>query len=146
MFVLEAISAIHFSEGHLRIEFGDGHVDMYRIKDGQLEFFTCRSQSPAWCPLTPEEILQHMVLHTPIAAWLRVRLRLMAAGVIRPSQPFEEMRGAIMVMDPVCGMEIEEIDVPESLQAECEGKVYYFCSFECKFEFEQNCRRFAHAA
>ena len=146
MLVLEAISAIHFGEGQLRIDFSDGEVDLYRIKDGQLEFFTGRSPSPAWYALTPEEIMQHMVLHTPIAAWLRVRLRLIAAGAIRANQSFQDMTGAIMVADPVCGIEIEEIDVPESLRAECEGKVYYFCSFECKFEFEQNRRRFVHAA
>ena len=51
-----------------------------------------------------------------------------------------------MVNDPVCGMEIEEIDVPESLQAEVEGKMYYFCSPECRLEFEQNRRHFVHAA
>jgi YHS domain-containing protein len=90
--------------------------------------------------------LQHIVLHTPIAAWLQVRLRLMAAGAILPSQSFEEMRGAIMVVDPVCGMEVEEINVPESLQAECDGKMYYFCSPECRLEFEQNRRRFVRAA
>ena len=47
-----------------------------------------------------------------------------------------------MVTDPVCGVEIEEFDVPESLQAECEGKMYYFCSPECKLEFDKNPRKF----
>lgn len=51
-----------------------------------------------------------------------------------------------MVTDPVCGTEIEEIDVPESLQSEGNGKTYYFCSPECKSEFEQNRRRFVEAA
>ena len=51
-----------------------------------------------------------------------------------------------MVTDPVCGMEIEQVDVTESLQSEYEGKVYYFCSHECKGEFDQNRQRFAHAA
>jgi YHS domain-containing protein len=124
--------------------FGNGNVDMYGIKDGQLEFFTCRSQSPTWYPLTPEEILQHVVLHTPVAVWLHVRLRLQAVDVIHPSQSLEEMRGVAMVTDPVCG--IEEIDVPESLQSKCEGKIYYFCSHECKSEFDQNRRRSARAA
>ena len=145
MFALDAISAIHFGDGELRIDFGNDDVDMYRIKDGQLEFFTGRSPIPAWYPLTPEEVLQHVVLHTPVAVWLHVRLRLQAASEIR-NQLFEDMRGGIMVNDPVCGVEIEEIDVPESLQAEFEGKMYYFCSPECKLEFEQNRQHFVHAA
>lgn len=33
-----------------------------------------------------------------------------------------------MVRDPVCGMDIDEINVPESPQAEPEGRMYYFCS------------------
>ena len=146
MFVLDAISAIEFGDGELRIDFADGDVDVYRVRDGQLEFFTRRSHNPAWYPLTPEEIMQHLVLHTPIATWLRVRLRLMAIDLIRPSQSLEEMRGVVMVTDAVCGMEIEEIDVPESLQSKCEGKIYYFCSHECKSEFDQNRRRSARAA
>jgi len=53
---------------------------------------------------------------------------------------------AIMVRDPVCGMEIDEINVPESLQAEEQGKMYYFCSPECKLEFEQNRGGFVNVA
>jgi YHS domain-containing protein len=41
-----------------------------------------------------------------------------------------------MITDPVCGTEIEEIDVPESLRSKREGKIYYFCSHECRSEFE----------
>ena len=145
MFALDPLSAIHFGDGELRIDFGNGDVDVYRIKDGQLEFFTGRSPRPAWYPLTPGEIMQHVVLHTPVAVWLHVRLRLQAVSETR-NQLFEDMRGGIMVNDPVCGVEIEEIDVPESLQAEVEGKMYYFCSPECKLEFEQNRRHFVHAA
>jgi len=51
-----------------------------------------------------------------------------------------------MVTDPVCGTEIEEINVPECLRSECGGKVCYFCSLECKSEFEQNQKRFVEAA
>ncbi|HET7441517.1 MAG TPA: YHS domain-containing protein [Terriglobales bacterium] len=145
MYPLDLISAIDFGEGELRIDFGDGDVDMYRIKGGQLEFFTGRSPSPTWYLLTPEEILQHVVLHTPVAVWLHVRLRLQAASEIR-NQLFEDRRGGIMVTDPVCGIEIEEIDVPESLHVKYEGNVYYFCSHECKMQFEQNRRYFVHAA
>jgi YHS domain-containing protein len=51
-----------------------------------------------------------------------------------------------MVRDPVCGMEIDEINVPESLQVEEQGKLYYFCSPECKLEFEQNRGGFVNVA
>lgn len=47
-----------------------------------------------------------------------------------------------MVRDPVCGMDIDEVDVPESLQAEQEGRMYYFCSPECKLEFDKDPRKF----
>jgi YHS domain-containing protein len=43
-----------------------------------------------------------------------------------------------MVRDPVCGMDIDEINVPESLQAEREDSMFYFCSPECKLEFDQD--------
>jgi YHS domain-containing protein len=43
-------------------------------------------------------------------------------------------------------MEIDDIKVPESLQAEDKGQMYYFCSPECKLQFEQNRERFIAAA
>jgi YHS domain-containing protein len=144
MFVLDVISAIEFGDGELRIDFADGAVDRYRVRDGQLEFFTRRSDNPAWYPLSPEEVLQHVVLRTPVATWLYVRLRLKVASEIR--KQFEDLGGRAMVTDPVCGTEIEEIDVPECLRSECGGKIYYFCSLECKSEFEQNRKRFVEAA
>ena len=51
-----------------------------------------------------------------------------------------------MVRDPVCSTEIDEVNVPESLQAEQDGTMYYFCSPECKIEFDKNPRRFIAAA
>ena len=47
-----------------------------------------------------------------------------------------------MVRDPVCGMDIDEINVPESLQAEQANSMYYFCSPECKLEFDQDPEKF----
>jgi len=47
-----------------------------------------------------------------------------------------------MVRDPVCGMDIDEINSPEGLQAEWDGRMYYFCSPECKLEFEKATRKF----
>ncbi len=39
-------------------------------------------------------------------------------------------------------MDIDEINVPESLQAEREDNMYYFCSPECKLEFDQDPAKF----
>lgn len=63
MLVRDAISTIEFGDGELRIDFGDGVVDRYRVRDGQLKFLSYKSQHPTWCPLSPEEILQHVLLH-----------------------------------------------------------------------------------
>ncbi|HEX2031873.1 MAG TPA: YHS domain-containing protein [Actinomycetota bacterium] len=40
------------------------------------------------------------------------------------------------VKDPVCGMTIEEADAVAT--SEFGGKTYYFCSADCKEEFDQN--------
>ncbi|MGC8636093.1 MAG: YHS domain-containing protein [Thermoprotei archaeon] len=39
------------------------------------------------------------------------------------------------VLDPVCGMKVEETTAYRSLYR---GKVYYFCSQNCKKEFDAN--------
>ncbi|MDP7976102.1 MAG: YHS domain-containing protein [TACK group archaeon] len=39
------------------------------------------------------------------------------------------------VLDPVCGMKVEETTAYRSLYR---GKVYYFCSQNCKREFDAN--------
>lgn len=41
-----------------------------------------------------------------------------------------------MVKDPVCGMQIEESDAVGS--SEHEGRTYYFCSQDCKDEFDSD--------
>jgi YHS domain-containing protein len=41
-----------------------------------------------------------------------------------------------MAVDPVCGMEVSETSAPaETLY---KGKTYYFCSPDCKDEFEED--------
>ncbi len=40
------------------------------------------------------------------------------------------------VKDPVCGMTIEESDAVGT--SEFGGKAYYFCSNDCKEEFDSN--------
>ena len=44
-------------------------------------------------------------------------------------------------IDPVCGMEVNPKAAPA--QTQYEGRTYYFCSLECKEEFEKNPQRFA---
>lgn len=41
----------------------------------------------------------------------------------------------MMAIDPVCGMEVEEGSSYRSLYR---GKVYYFCSYKCKKEFDRD--------
>ena len=59
-----------------------------------------------------------------------------------PLKQQQDPRRNHMVRDPVCGMDIDEINVPESLQAEREDSMFYFCSPECKLEFDQNPAKF----
>ena len=49
-----------------------------------------------------------------------------------------EQKGVDMatVKDPVCGMMIEDTDAVAT--SEYEGKTYYFCSKDCKEEFDAN--------
>jgi Cu+-exporting ATPase len=39
-------------------------------------------------------------------------------------------------IDPVCGMTVEEGDASDTL--DYEGTTYYFCSTDCRQEFEAN--------
>lgn len=41
-----------------------------------------------------------------------------------------------MATDPVCGMTVDERDAPGTL--EHKGTTYYFCSADCRDEFEAN--------
>lgn len=46
-----------------------------------------------------------------------------------------------MPIDPVCGMEIEMEDAVSG--KEYRGTTYYFCSDECREEFDKNPEKFA---
>ncbi len=41
-----------------------------------------------------------------------------------------------MAIDPVCGMEVNEKSAP--FTAQYDEKTYFFCSEECKQEFEED--------
>ncbi len=45
------------------------------------------------------------------------------------------------VKDPVCGMTIEEADAVGT--SEYQGRTFYFCSTDCKEEFDQNTEDYA---
>lgn len=45
-----------------------------------------------------------------------------------------------LVKDLVCGMEVDEATAQH--KTEYMGKTYYFCSPECKAEFEKNSARY----
>ena len=46
-----------------------------------------------------------------------------------------------MARDPVCGMEAKEH--PEADTSKYEGRTFYFCSDECKREFDNNPDRYS---
>ena len=47
-----------------------------------------------------------------------------------------------MVTDPVCEMQVDEST--STIDAEYEGKKFYFCSEECKEVFQTNPAPYAH--
>jgi P-type Cu+ transporter len=44
-------------------------------------------------------------------------------------------------VDPVCGMELDEEDA--EVTSQYKGQEFYFCSAECKQQFDQNPEQFA---
>lgn len=49
-----------------------------------------------------------------------------------------------MVIDPVCGMEIDEQS--SAISATHSGKTFHFCSEECKQAFQANPEQYVKAA
>ncbi len=54
----------------------------------------------------------------------------------RPGRGPHEEATVTTATDPVCGMKVEEGDAPA--KAEYQGQGYFFCSSDCKEEFEAN--------
>ena len=48
------------------------------------------------------------------------------------------------VTDPVCGMTIESETAAD--QSELDGRTYYFCTTQCKRQFDADPRRYTRAA
>lgn len=66
----------------LAVECLDGSFAFYRIRGGSLE--RIQGQERAWTEVPPEDILQHLVLHTPVAVWLESRVVLKPADWVKP--------------------------------------------------------------
>lgn len=49
-----------------------------------------------------------------------------------------------MAIDPVCNMEVDEKDA--EFTSEFNGKEYFFCSEDCKRQFDRNPQQFVKAA
>ena len=53
-------------------------------------------------------------------------------------------RGKVMTTDPVCGTKIDEKEA--DVQTQFAGRKYFFCSEECRREFEEKPEDFIEAA
>lgn len=70
------------SSAGLAVECLDGSFAFYRIRGGVLE--RIQDQERIWTELSAEDILQHLVLHTPVAVWLESRMVLRPADWVKP--------------------------------------------------------------
>jgi len=50
-------------------------------------------------------------------------------------------RGIAMAIDPVCKMKVDEKKA--KFKSEYQGKTYYFCSAQCKTDFDKNPKKYA---
>ena len=53
-------------------------------------------------------------------------------------------REVVMTQDPVCGMDVDEKNA--EFQTQVAGKKYFFCSEECKKEFQEKPEDFVETA
>ena len=66
----------------LAVECLDGSFAFYRIRGGALE--RIKDQERSWTEVPSEDILQHLVLQTPVAVWLESRMVLKPADWVKP--------------------------------------------------------------
>ena len=66
----------------LAVEGLDGSFAFYRIRGGALE--RIQDQERTWTEVAAEDILQHLVLQTPVAVWLESRMVLKPADWVKP--------------------------------------------------------------
>ena len=66
----------------LAVECLNGSFAFYRIRGSTLE--RIQDSERIWTELSAEDILQHLVLHTPVAVWLESRMVLKPAEWVKP--------------------------------------------------------------
>lgn len=66
----------------LAVECLDGSFAFYRIRGATLE--RIQEQERTWTEVPAEDILQHLVLQTPVAVWLESRMVLRPAEWVKP--------------------------------------------------------------
>ena len=66
----------------LAVECLDGSFAFYRIRGSALE--RIQDQERTWTEVPAEDILQHLVLQTPVAVWLESRMVLKPAEWVKP--------------------------------------------------------------
>jgi YHS domain-containing protein len=57
--------------------------------------------------------------------------------------PITAAGGEIMARDPFCTMQVDEQNAPRS---DYKDRTYYFCSLDCKEQFDNNPERYIQAA
>ncbi len=50
-------------------------------------------------------------------------------------------KGVVMAIDPICKMKVDEKKA--KFKSEYQGKTYYFCSTQCKNEFDKKPKKYA---
>ena len=66
----------------LAVECLDGSFAFYRIRESRLE--RIENQQKEWTEVPAQDILQHLVLRTPVAVWLESRMVLQPAEWVKP--------------------------------------------------------------
>ncbi len=70
------------SSAAIAVQSLDHSFCFYRVQEGHLQ--RMQEHETEWTVLSPEDILQHLVLGTPVAVWLADRLILKPADWVKP--------------------------------------------------------------
>ncbi len=62
-------------------------------------------------------------------------------GTAPPDPRDAVLKGELMAKDPVCNMDVDERTAAG--KSEFRGQAYYFCSEQCKQQFDKNPERYA---
>ena len=135
---------------HLRVEVAGFPINDYRISKGYLELrmLAPRGRSypdsrSSWKQLNASDIAFHFTLQTVSSALVSRQARYRQDS-IRHSAQGEKIMAHMNVKDPVCSMEVDKKEA--EFTSQYGGKTYYFCSEDCKQQFERRPEQFAIAA